>query len=159
MKLANRNCNKVTARAKRDYWLAFSDSVSAGKTDLGSVWKKIKKMKQQYVAPNFDLHKDNQIYTTDQAKEDAFAEAFAEASKSENLPADRRHFRREREAVYSDPAADDSLPVNSPLPCTELKRALASIKKVKVSTGLDIVSYQMLREVAESFLKTLLGFF
>ena len=70
-----------------------------------------------------------------------------------------RQFRREREAVYSDPAADDSLPVNSPLTCTELKRALASIKKVKVSTGLDIVSYQMLREVPESFLKTLLGFF
>ena len=96
MKLANRNCNKVTARAKRDYWLAFSDSVSAGKTDLGSVWKKIKKMRQQYVAPNFDLHKDNQVYTTDQVKADAFAEAFAEASNSENLPADRRQFRRER---------------------------------------------------------------
>ena len=159
MKLANRNCNKVTARAKRDYWLAFSDSVSAGKTDLGSVWKKIKKMKQQYVAPNFDLHKDNRVYTTDQAKADAFAEAFAEASNTENLPADRRQSRREREAVYSDPAADDSLPVNSPLTCTELKRALASIKKVKVSTGLDIVSYQMLMEVPESFLKTLLGFF
>ena len=116
-------------------------------------------MKQQYVAPNFDLHKDNQVYTTDQAKADAFAEAFAEASNSENLLADRRQFRREREAVYSDPAADDSLPVNSPLTCTELKRALASIKKLKVSTGLDIVSYQMLREVPESFLKTLLGFF
>ena len=155
MKLANRNCNKVTAQAKRDYWLAFSDSVSAGKTDLGSVWKKIKKMKQQYVAPNFDLHKDKQVYATDQAK----ADAFAEASNSKNLPADRRQFRREREAVYSDPAADDSLPVNSSLTCTELKRALASIKKVKVSTGLDIVSYQMLKEVPESFLKTLLGFF
>ncbi|MCB4773549.1 MAG: reverse transcriptase family protein, partial [Sulfurovum sp.] len=159
MKLANRNCNKVTAQAKKDYWLAFSDSVSAGKTDLGSVWKKIKKMKQQYVAPNFDLHRGNRVYTTDQAKADAFAEAFAEASNCEKLPADMRQFRREREAVYSDPAADDSLPVNSPLTCTELKRALASIKKVKVSTGLDVVSYQMLREVPESFLKTLLGFF
>ena len=70
-----------------------------------------------------------------------------------------RQFRREREAVYSDPVADGSLTVSSPLTCTELKRSLASIKKVKVSTGLDIVSYQMLREVPESFLKTLLGFF
>ena len=67
-----------------------------------------------------------------------------------------RQFRREREAVYSDPVADDILTVNT---CTELKRSLASIKKVKVSTGLDIVSYQMLREVPESFRKTLLGFF
>ena len=89
-------------------------------------------MKQQYVAPNFDLHRDSQVYTTDQAKADAFAEAFAEASNSENLPADMRQFRREREADYSDPAADDSLTVSSPLTCIELKRALASIKKVSV---------------------------
>ena len=54
-------------------------------------------MKQQYVAPNFNLHRGNQAYTTDKA------EAFAEASNSENLPADVRHFRCEREAVYSDP--------------------------------------------------------
>ena len=88
-------------------------------------------MKQQYVAPNFDLHRGNQVYTTDQAK----------ASNSENLPADMSHFRREREADYSDPAADDSLTVSPPLTCIELKRELASIKKVRVSTGLDIVSY------------------
>ena len=81
-------------------------------------------MKQQYVAPNFDLHRGNQVYTTDQAK----------ASNSENLPADMSHFRREREA-------DDSLTVSPPLTCIELKRALASIKKVRVSTGLDIVFY------------------
>ena len=71
-------------------------------------------MKQQYVAPNFDQHRGIQVYTTDQAKADAFAEAFAEASSSKNL-ADRRQFRREREAVYSDPVANDSLTVNSPL--------------------------------------------
>ena len=72
-------------------------------------------MKQQYVAPNFDQHRGIQVYTTDQAKADAFAEAFAEASNSEKLPADMRQFRRERVAVYSDPVADDSLTVNSPL--------------------------------------------
>ena len=30
--------------------------------------------------PNFDLHKDNQVYTTDQAKADAFAEATLKTS-------------------------------------------------------------------------------
>ena len=62
-------------------------------------------MKQQYVASNFDLHRGNQVYATDQAKVDAFTEAFAEARDSENLPADMRQFRRKREAVYSDPVA------------------------------------------------------
>ena len=37
-----------------------------------------------------------------------------------------------------------------PLTCTELRRALASIKKVKVSTGVDTVSYRMLKEAPES---------
>ena len=52
-----------------------------------------------------------------------------------------------------------SLTVNSPLTLAELKRALSAIKKVKVSTGVDTVSYHMLREVPETFLKTVLGFF
>ena len=51
------------------------------------------------------------------------------------------------------------LAVNTPLTCTELRRALASIKKVKVSTGVDTVSYRMLKEAPESFLKILLDFF
>ena len=45
------------------------------------------------------------------------------------------------------------------LTCTELRRALASIKKVKVSTGVDTVSYRMLKEAPESFIKILMDFF
>ena len=72
-----------------------------------------------------------------------------------------RQFRREMEATFTDPVLDDSLAVNSPPPtptCTELRRALANIRKVKVSTGVDTVSYQMLKEVPKSFLMILLGF-
>ena len=70
MKSANRNCNKIIAQAKRDHWLASLDSVSAGKADLGSVWKKMRKMKQQYVAPDSDLQRGSRVYSTDQAKAD-----------------------------------------------------------------------------------------
>ena len=87
------------------------------------------------------------------------AEAFAEASDCDSLPADMRQRRREMEVNYSDPEPDDSLTVNSTLTLAELKRALSAIKKVKVSTGVDTVSYHMLREVPESSLKTVLGFF
>ena len=72
MKLANRNCNKIIAQAKRDHWIAFSDSVSAGKVDLGSAWK-TRKMKQQYVAPDSNLQEGSRVYTTDRAKADAFS--------------------------------------------------------------------------------------
>ena len=159
MKAANRNCNRTLAQAKKDHWMSFADSVSTDKQDLGAVWRKIKKMKGQVVAPEYDLRQGDSVYSTDQAKADAFAEAFAEASDCDSLPADMRRRRRDMEAVYSDPEPDDSLTVNSPLTLAELKRALSAIKKVKVSTGVDTVSYHMLREVPESFLKTVLGFF
>ena len=54
------------------------------------------------------------------------------------------------EATFTHPVPDDSLAVHTPLTCTELRRALASIKKVKVSTGVDTVSYRMLKEAPES---------
>ena len=153
MKAAKQNCNRSLAQAKKDPWMTFTDSVSTDKQDLGAVWRKIKKMKEQVVAPEYKLRQGNSIYSTDQIKADAFAEAFTEASDCNSLPADMCQHCREIEADYYDPEPDDSLTVTSPLTLTELKRALSAIKKVKVST------YHMLKEVLESFLKTLLGFF
>ena len=101
--------------------MSFADSVSTDKQDLGAVWRKIKKMKGQVVAPEYDLRQGDSIYSTDQAKADAFAEAFAEVSDCDSLPADMRQRHREMEADYSDPELDDSLTVNSPLTLAELK--------------------------------------
>ena len=163
MKAANRDCNKIIAQAKKDHWIAFADSISAGKADLGSVWKKIRRMKQQCVVPDSDLQHGSTKYTTAQSKADALAKAFAEASDTDSLPADRQQFRREMEATFTHPVPDDSLAVNTPLTCTELRRALASIKKVKVSTGVDTVSYRMLKgprvvpEDPAGFLPKMLG--
>ena len=159
MKAANRDCNKIIAQIKKDHWISFLDSTSAGKSDQGSVWKKIRRMKQQSIAPDSGLQHGSTKYTTAQAKADALAETFAEASDTDSLPADRQQFRREIEATSAHPVPDDSLTVNTPLTCTELRRALASIKKVKVSTGVDTVSYRMLKEALESFLNIPLEFF
>ena len=139
--------------------MSYADSVSTNKRDLGAVWKKIKKMKGQVVDPEYDLRQGNSVYSSDQAKADAFAEAFDEASDCYSLPADMRQRRREMEVNYSDPEPDDSRTVNSPLTLAQFKRALSAIKKVKVYTGVDTVSYHMLREMPESFPNTVLGFF
>ena len=64
MKAANRDCNKIIAQAKKDHWIAFAGSISAGKADLGSVWKKIRRMKQQCVVPDSDLQHGSTKYTT-----------------------------------------------------------------------------------------------
>ena len=80
MKAANRDCNKIIAQAKKDHWIAFADSISAGKAHLGSVWKKVRRIKQQCVVPDSDLQHGSIKYTTAQSKADALAKAFAEAS-------------------------------------------------------------------------------
>ena len=113
MKAANRDCNKIIAQAKKDHWIAFADSISAGKADLGSVWKKIRRMKQQCVVPDSDLHHGSTKYTTAQSKADALAKAFAEASDTDSLPADTQQFRREMEATFTHPVPDDSLAVKT----------------------------------------------
>ena len=123
------------------------------------MWKKIRRMKQQCIAPDSDLQHGSTKYTTAQAKADALAEAFAEASDTDSLPANMQHFRRVMEATFAHPVPDDSLAVNTLLTCAELRRALALIKKVKVSTGVDTVSYRILKAVPKSFLKILLEFF
>ena len=56
MKAANRNCNRTLAQAKKDHWMSFADSVSTDKQDLGAVWRKIKKMKGQAIAPEYDFY-------------------------------------------------------------------------------------------------------
>ena len=120
LKSANKDCNKIIAQAKKTYWLAFSEFISANKSDLGFVWKRMKK--------KFDLHRGSQVSTTDQAKADAFVEAFSEASDPERLHTDMRQFRRERETNFSDPSPGEGLTVSSPSTCSELKRALGSIQ-------------------------------
>ena len=86
MKAANRDCNKIIAQAKKDHWIAFADSISAGKADLGSVWKKIRRMKQQCVVPDSDLQHGSTKYTTAQSKADALAKAFAQFPRGGNTP-------------------------------------------------------------------------
>ena len=93
MKAANRNCNRTLAQAKKDHWMSFADSVSTDKRDLCAVWRKIKKMKGQ--VPEYDLRQGDSVYSTDQAK----ADAFAEASDCDSLPADMLQRLREMEAT------------------------------------------------------------
>ena len=57
-----------------------------------------------------------------------------------------------------DPAPAD-LAVNCPLTRAELETALSSITKLKVSEGLDRVSYRMLRELPERYMEALLALF
>ena len=99
---------------------------------LGNVYKEIKKIKQQYCPPDFDLRVGDRVFKTNQAKADAFAEVLADASSTHHLPAGMQEYRDSYETLnpLQDPAPAH-LAVNCPLTRSELETALSSITKLK----------------------------
>ena len=146
-------------QAKLTHWNNFVGHLD-DRVDLGNVYKEIKKIKQQYCLPDFDLRVGYRVFKTNQAKADAFAEVFADASSTHHLPAGMQEYRDSYEKLnpLQDPAPAD-LAVNCPLTRAELETALSSITKLKVSEGLDRVSYGMLRELSEAYMEALLALF
>ena len=159
MTKAKIECKKIIAQAKLTHWNNFVGNLD-DRVDLGNVYKEIKKIKQKYCPPDFDLRVGDRVFKTNQAKADAFAEVFADASSIHHLPAGMQEYRDsyEKQNPLQDPAPAD-LAINCPLTRAELETALSSIKKLKVSEGLDRVSYRMLRELPESYMEALLALF
>ena len=95
------------------------------------------------------------VFQTNQAKADAFAEVLADAASSTHqLPAGMQEYRDSYETLnpLQDPAPADPA-VNCPFTRAELETALSSITKLKVSEGVDRVSYRMLRELPEPYME------
>ena len=149
----------MIAQAKLAHWNNFVGNLD-DRVDLGIVYKEIKKIKQQYCPPDFDLRVGDRVFKTNQAKADAFAEVFADASSTYHLPAGMQEYRDSYETLnpLQDPAPAD-LAVNCPFTRAELETALSSITKLKASEGVDRVSYRMLRELSEPYMEALLALF
>ena len=149
MTKAKIECQKTIAQAKLTRWNNFVGNLD-DRVDLDNVYKEIKKIKQQYCPPDFDLRAGDRVFKTNQAKADAFAEVLADASSTHHLPAGMQEYRDsyETQNPLQDPVPAD-LAVNCPFSRAELETALSSVTKLKVSEGLDRVSYWMLRELSE----------
>eukprot|EP00745_Piridium_sociabile_P040864 TRINITY_DN7953_c0_g1_i4.p1 TRINITY_DN7953_c0_g1~~TRINITY_DN7953_c0_g1_i4.p1 ORF type:complete len:1264 (+),score=154.07 TRINITY_DN7953_c0_g1_i4:321-4112(+) len=160
MKIKKEASNKTVAEAQLAHWTSYISDVG-GHTNLGEVFAKIKKMKQQYVLPDPDLHHGERVLTTSADKAEAFVDAFAAVSSTEHLPEGVRQTRRAREdsGQLPDPEADNATALNQPITRAELKRALSSVTRVKVAEGADRVSYRMLRELPDSYVEGLLTLF
>ena len=161
MTKAKIECKKTTtiAQAKLTHWNDFVGNLD-DRVDLDNVHEEIKKIKQQYCPPDFDLRVGDRVFKTNQAKADAFAEVLADASSTHHLPAGMQEYRDsyETQNPLQDPAPAD-LAVNYPFSRAELETALSSVTKLKVSEGLDRVSYRMLRELSEPYMEALLALF
>ena len=159
MTTAKIQCKKIIAQAKLSHWNNFVRNLD-DRVDLGNVYKEIKKIKQQYCPPDFDLRVGDRVFKTNQAKADAFAEVLGDASSTHHLPAGMQEYRDsyETQNPLQDPAPAD-LAMNCPFSRAELETALSSITKPKVSEGVDRVSYRMLRELPEPCMEALLALF
>ena len=141
-------CKRVIAEEKLRHWTNYVETLGA-KPDLAGAWKKIKKMRSQYRRPECPLVVEGRRLVSDSDKAEALADAFAQASSEQYLPDDIRERRRRYERTHPlrDPVPDYDSPINGPLSMTELKGALAGIKKVSVAAGPDGISYRVLREL------------
>ena len=74
------------AQAKLTHWNDFVGNLD-DRVDLDNVYKEIKKIKQQYCPPDFDLRVGDRVFQTSQAKAEAFPEVLADASSTHQLPA------------------------------------------------------------------------
>ena len=161
MTKAKIECKKTTtiAQAKLTHWNDFVGNLD-DRVDLDNVYKEIKKIKQQYCPPDFDLRAGDRVFKTSQAKADAFPEVLADASSTHHLPAGMQQYRDsyETQNPLQDPAPAD-LAVNCLFSRAELETALSSVTQLKVSEGLDRVSYRMLRELSEPYMEALLALF
>ena len=105
MTKAKIECEKTIAQAKLTHWNNFVGNLD-DRVDLGNVYKQIKKIKQQYCPADFDLRVGDRVFKTNQAKADAFAQVFADASSTHHLPAGMQEYRDsyEKQNPLQDPA-------------------------------------------------------
>ena len=157
MQESNRICKRVIAEAKLEHWTNFVGTLS-DKPDLADAWKKVQDMRAQYKRPNPVLRDGDAEFTNDVDKAEAFADAFKQTSQQGYLPAEVLDERLDYESSHPppDPEPDESAHFNAPLSMAELERALSGIKKLKVGTGPDRVSYRMMRELPPSYKASLL---
>lgn len=146
MKKYKIQCNRIIAKAKKDYWVKFCEKEILESKDVYKVWKKVKDMKNKHSTQSYPVNIDNNKFPSPLEKAEAFAKAFCEQSSSSSLDENIRTRRAESEnkEEYKDPEIDENLYINCPLTINELNETLASFATNTSAVGIDGISYQML---------------
>ena len=158
-KKTRRDCKRVINTAKARYWESFVKNHVKEYHDTTKVWKRIKKLKRQYKVPDGVLKVNGVKITSNRDKAEAFADTFATVSQSASLPRELREHRREQEQEFRKPNPDNQSPINQLFSIEELNKCLNGIKKVKKATGVDKISYIMIKHLPPKALHVLLDLF
>ena len=110
-------------------------------------------MKSRYKPADPPLVDNVNVYKSAKDKSEALADVFEKVSTTNNLPSESKNFRAKYEKTHPlcHPQSDNSENYNSIITIRDFNVALDNIKKVKVSEGIDQISYRMLREIPQSF--------
>jgi ribonuclease HI/exonuclease III len=151
-------CNRVIAEAKIKQWEEVMESDNG--PDLTYLYKKIKEIKGNYNSPNAPLIVNGTKVYTNEEKANIMVDTFATASRIEGLSAEmREHRERIEKDLIEDPKEDNSVDYNKMISLAELERTLQLITKVKVASGPDKVSYQMIKNAPTKYKTKILRLF
>ena len=156
---AKLNRKKVVASAKLQYWQNYLTEKITDYRNTSKLWKKVKMIKKRKLSIKRPLIFQGKTYCTEKDKAELLAQQIAYKSQNHSLNPVALQRRKDFEAKYKHPRADNSLPINQPLSISELDNALASIKQKDKAPGADPVCYQMLAQLPTSFKEILLHFF
>ena len=131
-------------------------------TPLGSVWKKINKMRGKFPVTPPPLLKDGSGELTDDPMKtcEMFAETFTEVSSEESYPISflkRKRVEEKKPINFSENPKERIFPYNRPFTDVEFHNALSSTKEK--SPGLDNISYAMVKHAHNTLQKCLLNMF
>lgn len=158
-KEARLSCRKTIAQAKKEHWLNILQEKVQTFKDTGYLWKTIKKTKNKVVLPQVPLIINGEKITDDKRKAEVLATALTAASQTCNLPADKLENRLLQETQFSAPLPDFNSPLNLPFTVTEVTDAIKKVKSKRKATGVDEISYEMLKHYPSNILLFITKFF
>lgn len=150
---------QIISKAKLEYWQSYLANKIDDYRNTSKLWKKVKMLKKQKHTIKRPLIFQGKTYSTEKDKAQLLAQQIAHKSQNNSLNPIALQRRKDFEATYYHPKADNSLPINQPFSLSELDSALASIKQKDKAPGADPVCYRMLSQVPLSFKKIILHFF
>jgi exonuclease III/ribonuclease HI len=156
---SEKHCKEILDNAKSQHWEDFCLSEIQNPSDISLLWKKVNSLQRNYNQPVKPLDVNGCRTTNAYEKASVLAETFAKSSQSQHLTPDERNFRRDQEACFLDPVADNSTMYNADLTLSDLNLAINHIPSKEKATGSDPISNLMLRHLPETFKKVLLAFF
>ena len=158
-KEARLQCRKTIAAAKKAHWEKFLNENVTQYQDAGSLWKKVKKLKNKYNLPEQPIVVNGKVTTTEKEKAEALADVFAAASQSQSLSKEEQERRAAQSATFRSPLADTSSALNLPFTHVEVVLAIRRIKNIHKATGADGVSYSMIQHYPPNILHFVTDYF